>query len=646
MALLLAASPIGAQVASIVFATEGGEAWTFDKIISVEVLGGRCDDVALSSPLSRVVARTQNGSASARLKLAPGNNWIEAQCRRRGIAVGRAIRQQWHERLPNVPKAIIQTKLYRGALLLSATSSKQAPALPAPIVHYLWREIGRGAAPLAGLPAAEPRLVLRLPARDGEYRIALTVTDADGRADQSVVALRLRHGQPEILDAAQTHAAWIDDAVIYGVVPKLFGPGGLRDVTAQLDRLRGLGINTLWLAPITASPHGDFGYAVTDHFRIRSSYGTAADLHALVDGAHERGMHVILDFVSNHLSDRHPYYRDAAAHGRRSPYYDFFARNSAGAVAHYFDWRNLENLNYENEEVRRMVTEASAYWVRTFHIDGFRIDAAWGPRQRAPDFWPRWSAELTRIDPDLLLVAEASARDIYYLHHGFDVAYDWTQQLGQWAWQRAFDDPSQTAQLLRLAISSSPEHGVLRFLDNNDTRERFVAHYGLARARVAAATLLTLPGLPALYTGDEIAAIYDPYGGGGPLLWSDPNQLASWYARLIALRHREDALRSDLLRFLNVGRTANVLAYLRATPNGAEKIVVLLNWGPSSAHLTAHDLPPSIARARLTDLLDGQVTSGEALVSGKMIEGYGVRILKVSGAARSQSKRVAVRQAH
>jgi len=141
---------------------------------------------------------------------------------------------------------------------------------------------------------------------------------------------------------------------------------------------------------------------------------------------------MIIDFVTNHASDENAYFADAEAHGRASPYFSFFARADDGNAAHYFDWKNLENLNYDNPEVQRLMIAASSYWVRRFDVDGFRVDAAWGPRRRAAEFWPRWRAELKRIKPDLLLLAEASARDPYYVRHGFDAAYDWTGNLGEW----------------------------------------------------------------------------------------------------------------------------------------------------------------------------------------------------------------------
>ena len=189
-----------------------------------------------------------------------------------------------------------------------------------------------------------------------------------------------------------------------------------------------------------------------------------------------------MDFVPNHTSAQHPYYLSAAQRGPASPYYDFYDRDAAGEVTTYFDWENLKNLKYDNPEVQRYMIEAFAYWVREFGIDGFRVDAAWGVRERAPEFWPRWRDELKRIDPDLLLIAEASARDPYYVIVGFDAAYDWTDKLGEWAWHDAFEEGAPTAARLRAALIGSrsveaERHArsgalVLRFLNNNDTGER------------------------------------------------------------------------------------------------------------------------------------------------------------------------------
>jgi glycosidase len=414
-----------------------------------------------------------------------------------------------------------------------------------------------------------------------------------------------------VVDLAHDHPVWLDDAVIYGAIPFFFGPHGLPDITARLDAIAALGVTVLWLSPITDSPDSDFGYAVTDHFHLRASFGSAADLRALVQAAHARKLRVILDVAVNHLSDRHPYFVDAAQRGHASPYYDFFARDAAGKATHYFDWANLENLNYHNAEVRAYVIEAFARWVREFDVDGFRVDASWGIKERAPDFWPQWRAELKRIKPDLLLVAEASARDTYYGRSGFDAAYDWSDQLGQWAWHDAFDASVPTPRL-RSALTANRDSSaaVLRFLDNNDTGARFVTRHGPAYTRVAATMLLTLPGLPVIYMGDEVGADFLPYGERRPLDWSDPLGLRAYYARLTALRHAEPGLRSNALTLLDTSPADGVLAYLRPGSSAAQTILVMLNFGGESARVQLPHTEEIAAMlgddGRLIDLITGE----------------------------------------
>ena len=439
-------------------------------------------------------------------------------------------------------------------------------------------------------------------------------------------------------ELAEERPAWLDSAVVYGVVPFIFGQRGFDDVTARLDAIEDLGATVLWLSPITGTEEGDFGYAVTDHFGLRDAFGTEQDLRELIAAADARGLRVIMDFVPNHTSEQHPYYRSAEQRGPASPYYDFYDRDAAGEVTTYFDWENLKNLNYDNPEVQRYMIEAFAYWVREFGIDGFRADAAWGVRERAPEFWERLRDELKRIDPDLLLLAEASARDPYYDIVGFDAAYDWTERLGEWAWRDAFAAGAATAARLRAALIASrtveadapmPGSGALvfRFLNNNDTGERFVTRYGVARTRLAATMLLTLPGLPLLYTGDEVGAAFEPYDEGPVLGWADPHGLRAHYARLVALRRDHPALRSEGLEILETSHRENVLAYVRPGEQRADDIIVLLNYDPKPVRAA---LPAAALRGTtsLLDLLSGAAIPIAPEVPAVDLPGWGARVLR------------------
>jgi cyclomaltodextrinase len=625
-AALLGAAAVAADNVPLAFSTSGGEAWEFSKSIDVSVAAGRCDRVAIISPLSTVSLIPRSGHVRARVPLQPGDNRIKAECRKRGKARG-AAQQDWNLRLRNTPTAHIGVSEIANGVTLDARQSAPAPVRPSAITHYEWRARDDNPARLAGLPASSARIDLSEAAPDGEYYVTLKATDGNGRTDESTVMLRARNGTLRRVDPGHDHAAWIDRAVVYGVVPALFGPGGLTDVTARLDQLAALGVTALWLSPITESPPGDFGYAVTDYFQVRRNLGKDEELRSLVQAAHARGMRLILDFVPNHLSDQHAYFSDTLEHAHRSPYFEFFSRGQDGKAEHYFNWGNLKNLNYANPEVQRLVLEAFVHWIRDFDVDGFRVDAAWGPKLRAPDFWPRWRAELKRIKPDLLLIAEASARDSYYVQNGFDAAYDWTGKLGEWAWQDAFDDAPNTARRLRSAIGASLSGGlVFRFLENNDTGPRFRSRYGLGRTRVAAAMLLTLPGIPSLYTGEEVGAAYEPYKDAHQISWNDVDGLQSWYKRLIELRQQHPALRSTDIRMLDVVHGDQVLAYVRRTGDPSGNVLVLLNYGASPAHLATADLMDMPRDRKLKDLVTGDEISLDD--SGITIAGEAVRILK------------------
>src|SRR5689334_19710510 len=109
---------------------------------------------------------------------------------------------------------------------------------------------------------------------------------------------------------------WWQDAVVYQVYPRSFqdsdgdGVGDLRGVAQRLDHLVELGVDALWLSPIYPSPLADFGYDVSDYSGIDPVFGTLGDFDALVDGAHGRGLRLLLDLVACHTSIEHSWFRE------------------------------------------------------------------------------------------------------------------------------------------------------------------------------------------------------------------------------------------------------------------------------------------------------------------------------------------------
>lgn len=441
---------------------------------------------------------------------------------------------------------------------------------------------------------------LEAPTADGEYYVSLLVTDAEGRTDASTACFVVEDGVARVVDPIVEEAAWVESAVVYGMVVRNFTSDGFQGVTSRLDELRELGITAIWFAPITGTPAGDFGYAVTDYFSVRPEYGTLDDVRELVDAAHAKGIRILMDFVPNHTSDHHPYFLDAEEHGEASPYFGYYDRNDGGGSTHYFEWSHLPNLNFDNPEVRRFMTEAFSFWVREYGVDGFRVDVAWGIEDRRPDYWLEWSAELNRIKPDSLLIAEASARDPFYVQNGFDAAYDWTDELGVWAWGDVFAKGFPLSKEMPKALTNEgngyhPDSLVFRFLNNNDTGSRFISVYGVNRYQSALAILMTLPGIPCIYTGDEVGAQFLPYESVGEISWEDPSDVRPYVQRLIELRRSHPSLYSRSWTQIDADPAVELFAYLRHT-EGKDPIAVIINYA-------ARDVEGTIV---LPDVLTGK----------------------------------------
>jgi maltose alpha-D-glucosyltransferase/alpha-amylase len=199
-------------------------------------------------------------------------------------------------------------------------------------------------------------------------------------------------------------ALWYKDAIFYEVHMRAFsdgdadGRGDLRGLISKLDYLKDLGVDCIWLLPIYPSPLKDDGYDISDYYNIAPAYGTLDDFHTLLDQAHARGLHVIMDLVLNHTSDQHPWFQ-AARSDRSSPYRDYYVwsdsnQKYSGARIIFLDteksnwtwdetagqyfWHRFyacqPDLNYDNPAVRAEMINVMRFWLK-MGIDGFRADA-------------------------------------------------------------------------------------------------------------------------------------------------------------------------------------------------------------------------------------------------------------------------------
>lgn len=409
------------------------------------------------------------------------------------------------------------------------------------------------------------------------------------------------------IDTLGKYANWIEDAVIYEVTPSYFVKDGtLNDVTEKLPELKELGVNTIWLQPIFACYGGGQGYAVTDYFSVRPDIGNEDQLKALITAVKKLELRIIFDFVPNHTSVHHPYVQDGIKNGTSSPYYSYYQHTDDGvpysSYYHkdengyfYYFWKDLVNLNYDNEKVQQWVIDACKYWVKKYDIDGYRFDAVWGVNARAPEFGTKLKTALKSVKPDLLMLAEDKPIEKTF-NAGFDLAYDWTADtswVSRWSWQTRYDpknnptifnypNTEQRASLLRKQLFQDNKFITrrLHFLENNDL-PAFINDHGLERTKMAAALLFSLPGVPLIYNGQEIGLKRALYSG-KPIFLADQSirsldhdSLFSYYQSLIKYRKQYKALRTGSFKKVEASPSENIVAFSRSDKQNT--FIILLN---------------------------------------------------------------------
>jgi alpha-glucosidase len=367
--------------------------------------------------------------------------------------------------------------------------------------------------------------------------------------------------------------------VLYQVYPRSFqdsdddGIGDLTGITQRLGYLRDLGFDAVWISPFYPSPMADFGYDISDHTGVDPIFGDLADFDRLVGRAHELGIRVLVDFVPNHTSDRHPWFLDARS-ARASAHRDWYIwadpaadggppnnwRSVFGGPAWTFDDATGQyyyhaylvrqpDLNWRNPDVRAAMHDVLRTWLDR-GVDGFRIDAARqlikddrlrdnpvNPDYRAglppyEELVPRYTTDrpevldvlaglrsvVRRQRPDALLMAEMylpiERLVHYYGAHDDGVHLPSNMHLISEPWTAE----AIGALVHRYEAALPPDAWPNWVLSNHD-RSRVASRLGSAQARVAAMLLLTLRGTPLVYYGDEIGMLDVPVP---PELVQDP----------------------------------------------------------------------------------------------------------------------------
>ena len=495
------------------------------------------------------------------------------------------------------------------------------------------------------------RLFLALP-----LVLAALTCGSSSTAERDVVPVPARPA------ASEWKNDWARGAVFYEVFVRSFrdsdgdGKGDIDGLISRLDLLNDgnpetttdLGVDALWLMPVFESP-SYHGYDTTDYGKINPDYGTNADFLRLLDEAHRRGIRVIVDLVVNHSGAGHPWFVSAAS-SANSPHRDFYVWNPTdpgwrqpwggstgtwhpGGGAYYYGvfWSGMPDLNWRSPALREEVKRIASLWLER-GVDGFRLDATRylvengsGPLQAdTPETHAalkEFAGHVRRVKPAALLVGEnwADTKTIatYYgspsVPGGDELPASFNFPISERI-LTALSQGNATPIAAKLdEVHKAYPKGALDapFLTNHD-QTRLATQLGKnqGRLRNAAAILLTLPGAPFLYYGEEVGIENGPTGGDEskrtPMPWdaspgggfttgtpwfgfapgretanvaaqtNDPASLLSRYRYLIRARKASPALvKGDLVVLSPLSGSSPVLAFLRTTPT--ETVLVAHN---------------------------------------------------------------------
>ncbi|MGC8594052.1 MAG: alpha-amylase family glycosyl hydrolase [Candidatus Kryptoniota bacterium] len=579
-------SPLLASRPIIYFLTDGGD-WYQD---TVRVYGRISDSTVTMVSISLVnggithdtTVTVAGGIFSALLHLTDGQNLISASVNKSGTIVSKAVVFTYHA--DHSTRILIKYTISGRNVTLDAGASSNPDQLP---ITYKWQPDPANPAAVNLSATNSPITSYVSPAKDGEYYFNLTaITSLDTSWARAVVVVD--SGLPHTVNLDEWHPAWVDSAVVYEIYVRSFSSNGkLSSITAKIPQLKALGVNCIWLMPVmpATSPHG---YNVTDYYGINADYGTKADFANLVNTAHSYGIKVMMDLVINHTSLMHPFMRDAYKYNQYSPYYSFYEWDSKGNYEFLFGWWDLPNINYESAWVRDYLLRMVNYWVEKFNIDGYRCDVAWAVndmRPSGPMFWQSFRSQLKGIKPDVYLLAEADATGLQYFDKKFDSGYDWS------LFNRLKTTLSHSTTVSSLdslvAWYEKPAYPSyvrpFRFMENHD-ETRFINLFNVQQTKMAAAFLFTIPGVPLIYSGQEVGETAQR----DIINWSDPYNLQPYYTKLVHIRTANPALQQGSFIRLKTSSGDSVYAYLRIAGDNSALVV---NNFYSNATRTAISIP-------------------------------------------------------
>ncbi len=468
--------------------------------------------------------------------------------------------------------------------------------------------------------------------------------------------------------------AWLDNAVFYEIYPQSFcdsngdGIGDINGITGKLDYIKELGCNAIWMNPCFASPFGDAGYDVSDYYLVAPRYGTNEDIKHLFEEVHTRDMHILLDLVPGHTSVEHKWFRESMK-AERNEYTDRYVwtdsvweepqgmgcirgisdRDGSCAV-NFFSHQPALNYGFyrtdpdkqwqqsmQSEGARATLEELKnimRFWLR-MGCDGFRVDMAGSLVKNDEEskgtiaLWKNVRRFLDEEFPEAAMVSEWGEPDKslqsgfhmdFLLHFGPSHYNDLFRCEEPFFSARGKGDAFEFVKTYRENYEKSERKGLICIPSGNHDMDRLARSIHGDNKKIAFAFLLSMPGAPFIYYGDEIGMRYvenltsveGGYGRTGsrsPMQWDDSanagfstapaeklyirqddskdrptakaqmaeeHSLYNEIKKLISIRLCHPALQSmGDIEFVYVEKGRYPLVYLRGSVE--EKILVILN---------------------------------------------------------------------
>lgn len=480
---------------------------------------------------------------------------------------------------------------------------------------------------------------------------------------------------------------WLDTAIFYEVYPQSFldtdgdGIGNIKGITEKLTYIKDLGCNAVWINPCFVSPFGDAGYDVSDYCLVAPRYGTNEDLKELFDRAHALGMHVLLDLVPGHTSWEHPWFKESMK-AEKNEYTDRYvwtdsaweepegygalrgiSDRDGSCIVNFFTHQPALNYGFYEKKrpwqqstdskgavaTREALKDVMRFWL-SMGCDGFRVDMAGSLVKNDPEakgtiaLWQNVRAFLDAEYPEAVMISEWGEPD-KSLQGGFHM--DFLLHFGPSHYNDLFrnenpffegnGDASEFVKKYEENVAKSQGKGLICIPSGNHDMDRLARHIKKDSLKLAFAFLLSMPGAPFIYYGDEIGMRYveglvsveggySRTGSRSPMQWEgsenagfssaipeklyipldpdqdrpnveeqrkDPGSLYSEVKKLISLRQEHKALQNPgKIEFVCDGAKEKPLAYIRSCDK--EKILIIINPGNRKTRISLDGCPGKV----------------------------------------------------